>query len=375
MTTRVKVSGKTVWFIVLNVVAALAVVSLLRRATVVLSWAAVALLLALALTPLVGWLERRRVPRAVGAIGLLLAALSLFGLLVASLLPPLVEQGRSFVEAAPELLAKVRRSDTFRWADEQFRIVERVQGELKRHGGGAALPVLGALAGLLEGAAGLVTIFVLTAFMLIFGRDLERSLLAWIPPGRREHVAALADRIRSRVGGYVAGSLLIAGIGGVVTAVTLLLVGVPYVFPLGLMTAFLGLLPFIGVIVAAALMIVTTLATVGAKAALIVAAAFLVYQQVENHLLQPLIQRKTIDMNPLIIAGAMLIGTAAMGILGAVFALPVAGALKVLLEDRLAERQRRWKEGSEGEGRAQPRETDGRGEARGGLVPAPEARH
>ena len=107
--------------------------------------------------------------------------------------------------------------------------------------------------------------------------------------------------------------------------------------------AVLGILPYIGSILGGVLVVSATFLTSGLKAGVIALAIFLVYQQVENHVLQPVVQRKTIKMSPLVIAVVMLIGTALWGLNGALLSLPIAGAIQVLLEDRLARRQAAWK--------------------------------
>jgi predicted PurR-regulated permease PerM len=203
--------------------------------------------------------------------------------------------------------------------------------------------VLGMVTGLLHRLAAFITIMVLAAFFLAFGRDLFDKALLWVPPVERAHTRQLAVRMNRTVGRYVAGSFLISLIGGAVTTVTLFLLDVPYFLPLGLAMAVLGLIPFIGAALGGALVVGTTFASAGTHAGLIALAVFLVYQQVENHLLQPFIQRKTLRMNPLIIALAMLVGTAFAGILGALLALPVAGAVQVVAQDRLARRQEKWR--------------------------------
>ncbi len=140
------------------------------------------------------------------------------------------------------------------------------------------------------------------------------------------------------------------------TAVSTLLLGVPYFLPLGLAMAVLGLIPFVGSFLGALLVAGTTFATVGTTEGLIALGVFLVYQQVEGHLLQPLIQRRTLNMNPLLIALVMLVGTSLMGLLGAVLALPIAGAVQVLLQDRLTRLHARW--GTHEDGPALPSTED-----------------
>jgi putative heme transporter len=173
-----------------------------------------------------------------------------------------------------------------------------------------------------------VTIVALTVFMLLFGGAPRYS--------------EVALRIRRTAGGYVTGALFIALVGGVVTGVTTALLGVPYFLPLGFVMAIVGVVPFIGSVVGGTLVVSATFLASGIKAGFIALAVFLVYQQVENHVLQPLVQRKTIRMSPLVIAVVMLVGTALWGVVGALLSLPIAGTIQVILEERLARRQASW---------------------------------
>jgi putative heme transporter len=105
----------------------------------------------------------------------------------------------------------------------------------------------------------------------------------------------------------------------------------------------LGVIPWIGSALGAVLVVGTTFASQGGKPALIVLAIYLVYQQLEGHLLQPLVQRHTIRMNPLLIILVMLVGTAFTGLLGALLALPVAGAVQVYMQDLHERKKAQWR--------------------------------
>jgi putative heme transporter len=100
-----------------------------------------------------------------------------------------------------------------------------------------------------------------------------------------------------------------------------------------------GVVPFLGAALGGILIVTTTFLSAGTRAGFIALAAFLIYQQMENHLLQPLVQRRTIQMNPLAIALVMLVGTATAGVLGALLSLPLAAATQILLEDLRHRRQ------------------------------------
>jgi predicted PurR-regulated permease PerM len=340
---RSQISPRTVWTVGLNVLGLLALLMLLRAASGVLSWVLVALFLALAAHPVVAWLEHRGLRRGLAVALVFITGMGLMAALVTTFVPMMVEQVRGLVEAAPGYVSSLRHQAWMEKLDAHYGLFARLDAELRQRLLGAAMPVLGMVTGLLHRLAAFITIMVLAAFFLAFGRDLFDKALLWVPPGQREHTRQLASRMHRTVGRYVAGSFFISLIGGVVTTVTLFALEVPYFLPLGLAMAVLGLIPFIGASIGGVLMVGTTFASVGTRAGLISLVVFLVYQQVENHLLQPFIQRKTLRMNPLLIALAMLVGTAFAGILGALLALPVAGAVQVIAQDRLAKRQEQWR--------------------------------
>ncbi|HEX5749419.1 MAG TPA: AI-2E family transporter [Archangium sp.] len=345
---RSQVTPRTVWTVALHVLALVAVLWLLARAWTVLSWVLVALFLALAAHPLVRWMERHHVRRGLAVFSVALLGLGLLSALLMTLVPMLIEQGLALVRAAPDYVDQLQHLSWVEKLDERYDVIDRVATELRQHIPMAPGPYIGVVTDLLQRLAAVVTISVLTIFFLLFGPDLFDKTLQWVEPSRREHWRGLAHEMHRTVGGYVAGAFLISFIGGVVTAVSTLLLGVPYFMALGLAMAVLGLIPFVGSTLGLFLVAGTTFASVGTKAGFIAVAIFVVYQQVEGNLLQPLIQRRTLKMNPLLIALVMLVGTALAGLLGALLALPIAGAVQVLLEDRLARMQEQWRNGKDG---------------------------
>ena len=264
------------------------------------------------------------------------------GLLLATVVPVLVDQGRNLVASAPQLLERLRASDFIQWADARFDVIDRAKQAVSGKAAGAAAPLFAFVQDVFTGVIGAITVAALTVFMLLFGSRLFDGALQWIAPADRPRYVELGEKIRRSVGGYVGGAVVIALVGGMVTALATALLGVPYFMPLGLTMAVLGILPYVGSVLGGVLVVSATFLTAGLKAGLIALAIFLVYQQVENHVLQPVVQRKTIKMSPLVIAVVMLIGTALWGLMGALLSLPIAGAIQVLLEDRLARRQALW---------------------------------
>jgi predicted PurR-regulated permease PerM len=328
-----QVSPRTVWTVALHLLLILAALAVLYAARGVIAWIAVALFVALSLDPAVRFLEARRLPRSVSVLAVMAGLLGVVALLVVTLVPMLIEQGRALVAAGPDLLERLRASQLVGTLDGRFGLIARAKRELASDLGGAAGPVVRVLGTMLHLVAATVTTVVLATFMLLFGGALFRSLLGWVPARSRDRAVTISRHMHRAVGGYVSGTLLIALIGGVITAVALLLLGVPYFLPLGLAMALLGVVPFLGATLGGALMVSTTFLSSGVKSGLVALVIFVVYQQVENHLLQPLIQRHTIKMNPLAIALVMLVGTACAGVLGALLSLPLVAAAQILIED------------------------------------------
>ncbi|EPX61087.1 hypothetical protein D187_000870 [Cystobacter fuscus DSM 2262] len=340
------------WTVGLHSLAILAVLWMLVMSWTVLSWALVAIFLALAAHPLVSALEKRGMRRGVAVMGVGLLGLGLLAALVVTLVPMLLDQGRGLAQAAPDFIARLRHHPWVERMDERYDLISQASEELRRHISMAPGPLLGVVTDVLRHVLAGVTIFVLTIFFLLFGSDLFNTALQWVEPSRREHYWRMGRRMNQAVGGYVAGSFLVALIGGVFTSVMTLLLGVPYFLPLGLAMAVLGLVPFVGSFLGGLLVAGTTAASVGGRQGLIALGLFLVYQQVEGNLLQPLVQRRTLKMNPLIIALVMLVGTGLAGLIGALLSLPIAGAIQVWLEDRLARLNEQWRHQREEDGKS-----------------------
>jgi predicted PurR-regulated permease PerM len=148
----------------------------------------------------------------------------------------------------------------------------------------------------------------------------------------------MAGEISKTIGGYITGNLLISLIAGFATTVVLLIVGVPFALALGLLVAILDLIPLAGATLGA--IIVTLVAvTESLTAAIIVAVWFVVYQQLENHLLQPIVYGRTVKLSPLAILVAVLIGAEVAGIIGALGAIPIAGTIQIVISDWLQHRR------------------------------------
>ncbi|MFN7135108.1 MAG: AI-2E family transporter, partial [Myxococcales bacterium] len=275
--------SRRLWLIGLNAALMLATAFILLRTVRYLAWIAVAALFALALEPLVRRLTRWGLKRGLAVAAVVLLVLGVFALLFLRLVPLVLEQGRALVEAAPGMVQRLTSSELFQRADAHIRFSQRLADAAGSLGaGGGAL--MGVVAGVFTGLAAVVTVAVMTVFMLLFGPALVRDAMQWVEPARRQTAWAIAERVRKAIGGYVLGLMIIGLVGGTVTAVTLAILGVPYFLALGLLVALLSLLPFIGATIGISLSAIVALATSGWVAAVIVLGVMVVYNQVEGQL-------------------------------------------------------------------------------------------
>jgi predicted PurR-regulated permease PerM len=256
-----------------------------------------------------------------------------------------VNEVRGFATALPGYIDDVSagRGPLGRFS-ERYHLDERVREAIQRGGGAQSLFGLSGTAlsitkSIITFIVATVTIAFMTFFMLLEGPTWMERIYSLIPERSRDTWRGIGSQIYHTVGGYVTGNLLISVIAGASTTIVLLILGVPYAVALGLVVAILDLIPLAGATLAA--IIVGAVAFIHSiPAGIIVIIFFIVYQQIENHLLQPLVYSRTVQLSPLAILVSVLIGAKVGGVLGALAAIPVAGTIQVLLLAWLGERRK-----------------------------------
>ncbi|MGH3104124.1 MAG: AI-2E family transporter [Gaiellaceae bacterium] len=327
--------------IVLAVVALLEVILLARQ---VITWIFIAVFLALALNPLVEWFQRHGIRRRGLAIGVTyLGVLGLISALAGAVLPNLIDEVNSFVDALPGYVEDLTRGrGPFGFLETDYQIVERVREFVSDGGAARLLGFSGAAVAVTKGVltviVATITIAVMTFFMLLEGPAWIERAYGLLPDGSQARWREVGRRIYRTVGGFVTGALTISLIAGVTSSILLSVLGVPYAFALGLVVALLDFIPLAGATIATVL--VSTIAFLDSTpVGITVLVYFIVYQQVENHFLYPVVYSRTVQLSPLAILIAVLIGASIAGILGALAAIPVAGTIQVLLVDYLQHRR------------------------------------
>lgn len=340
----IRVRPRTVLAVLAITLAVLGLLTVVWHARQVITWVLIALFLALAVNPLVDWLQRRGIRRrGVAAAVAFLAFLLVFGGLAAIFIPILVREVGDFADALPEIISDLTAGrGRLGSLAERYELVERVREglagiEVERllAASGTALAVT---KGVITAVIAFITIAFLTYFMLLEGPAWVERTIAQVPERSRDRWRSVARDIYRAVGGYVSGALIIATIAGVSSAIVLRVAGVEYAIALGLLTAMLDLVPLAGATIATVL--VSAVAFLDSVPVGIgVLAFFVLYQQFENHVLYPTVYSRTVALSPLAILIAVLIGASLGGILGALAAIPVAGAIQVIVRDLLAHRR------------------------------------
>jgi predicted PurR-regulated permease PerM len=334
----------TIGLVLATVLLALLVIQTKR----VLVWILIALFFAVALYPAVDWVERHVPPRrrAVATLAVFLVAVLVIAGLVAAMVIPLVRQASQLAGRLPSLLDDARNGRGP--AGEmlaRFHVLDYVrhnQAKIDQVVGGLGTPALRYLRTAVAGVVGLVAVLVLTYLMVLEGPKAVDGGLALLPPPTAERVRRVGADCARTVNGYITGNLLISVICGVLTYIVLLVLGVPFAALIALFVAVADLIPLIGATLGA--VVAVSAAFVHSPTAGIVAIVFVVlYQQVENHVLQPLILSRTVQLNPLTVLVGILIGVELAGILGALLAIPVVGVIQVIVRDIWNGRQGRPK--------------------------------
>jgi predicted PurR-regulated permease PerM len=336
---------RTILVTVAVVAAAYLLGKLVYRLRDVLLLIVVAGFVAVILNPLVVALQRWKVPRRGWAV----AVVTLWGLLV--FIGLLVAFGwplyNGITHLADTLPAYVSKAEHGRgWIGHlvsRYHVQHWIQSNVPRlvdFGKGLASPALSVGKGAFTLVIALLTIFVLVVLLLLQGPKLRAGLLNNMSPARAERYSRIAWEVNRSVTGYMLGNILTSIIAGAVVFVTLLIMGVPFPFLWALWVALVDFLPMIGGALAGIPTVLFATAH-SLTAGIVTLVVFLVYTQVENHILNPVIMSRTVKVNPLLVLLSILIGASIGSWIGGIFgafvaallAIPAAGAIQVLVRE------------------------------------------
>ena len=297
----------------------------------------ISVVLAIGFSPIVRVIERQkllpigsaRFPRWLAILILYLAILGTIALALFLVLPPLVQQAHALWARAPDMY---ERSQQFLidkgWLNDHMTMREAV-AKAPGSGGDAVTKVAGAVAGVAGGIFGLVTILILTFYMLVESANLRASVLRLFPRDKRGRVDAASREVTMKVSAWLGGQLLLGGTIGATSALGLWALGIPFFYVLALISAIGEMIPVVGPILSA-IPALAVASTVSLQKVAFVLIFFILQQQLENHILVPKIMARQVGVSAVTVIVALLIGGSLAGILGAILAVPTAAILQVV---------------------------------------------
>ncbi|MFE3455492.1 AI-2E family transporter [Nonomuraea sp. NPDC059194] len=302
----------------------------------------VSLFLAIGLNPAVEFLRSHNVSKPLAITAVFLAVILVFVGSVVALVPPLTEQSSEFVQRIPGYVRQLQSNPVIRDLDERFHLLERLVDYV---GSGAfGTQLFGGLLGFGQVVIGAIfnalTVLVLTLYFLGSMATMKETGYLLVPRSRRARTRLIGDAIIDKIGGYVAGNLVISLIAGLATFFFLMMLRVPYALALALIVALTDLIPlvgaFIGALIASAVGFFVSV-PVGIGCVVF----FILYQQVENYVIAPRVMQSSVDVPPVATIVGALIGGALLGVIGALLAIPLVAALLIIIREVVLPRQER----------------------------------
>jgi predicted PurR-regulated permease PerM len=331
-----QVPARAILRIVLIVVLSAVALYLVRKP---LGWLFVAAFIAVAISGPVARLERR-MPRG-AAIALVYVGLLGAPLMIAALIiPSVVTQATNLADDVPRYAQDVRdfieENERLRELDEKYDIGQTLQDQAAKLPAkiGDAAGVLSDLGlGVVNSVFALVNILILSVFMVSGGPRWIHGALQLRPPEERERIERVLGRIAGAIAGYVQGALTVAVIAGTAAFIMMSILGVPFAGPLAVLTGLFALIPLIGATIAAILVGLVTLFNDFPTDTIIWVIWSIVYQQLENNIIQPQVQKRTLQVQPIVVLVAVLFGSTLLGVIGALLAIPVAASIQIAIQE------------------------------------------
>jgi predicted PurR-regulated permease PerM len=303
-------------------------------------------LLAIGFSPIVRLIQRqkvlpigtRRFPRWLAILVLYLMILGTLTGIGFMIVPPIVDQGQALWTQLPTMFDRAQEFLIARGLLAEHLTLKEVVSRAPVKGGGEAVgTVVGAVVGVLGGLVGLLTILILTFYLLVEADSLSASVQRLFPASKRRQIAAASRDITVKVSAWLGGQLLLGAIIGATSAIGLWLLGIPFFYVLALISGIGELIPVVGPILAAVPAIAVA-STISLNKVVLVIVFFVIQQQFENHVLVPKVMERQVGVSAVTVIVALLIGGKLLGLMGAILAVPTAAILQVLVQELTATR-------------------------------------
>jgi predicted PurR-regulated permease PerM len=317
----------------LGVLAALVLGNVIATLASILTYIAAALFIALGLDPIISWLGRRNIKRAAATAIVTLALLTVIAAVFWGIAPAVTEQASNLIRIAPTAIESISKLDFVISVDKQFNgaVTNSLTHAADYLGNSSNWPAM--LGGVVQvglsifnGFFGTLIILILSIYFMASLQSFKTWIAAFVPKSKRASFSDISEQIADSIGRYVMGQVSIGFIASILGYIFMSIVGIPYAIVLSFIAFLLGLIPLVGSITAAAIVTIVAL-SVSPTTALISAAYYLVYMQIEAYVISPRIMKKAVAVPGSVVVIAALAGGAVLGVLGALVAIPVAASI------------------------------------------------
>lgn len=319
--------------IILKVVAVILGLGLLYLIRDILALFFVAIIVMAAIDPLVTWFNGKvRIPRAIGVLIIYLFLLSIFTAIISFLVPALSIQFRGFLADLPDNLKKADeflRGISFYGQSYGFSLdLNKITESLSN----SSFNIFSTTVGFFTGLVSFIVVLSMAFYMSVKEDGMEIFMDSVTPEKYKLLTLKIAKKIKSRIGRWMSGQLILMLIIFLLDYAVLYFLGVPYALVIALIGGFLEIIPYIGPIISTFIAVLVTLFVSPIKAVFVLI-LYVIIQQAENNIIFPQIMKKAVGLNPLAVILAMLIGLKLAGVAGAILAVPVATAIGIVIAE------------------------------------------
>jgi len=327
---RVEIYYKTVLFTIALLIGLWFLIQI--REIIILVFLSVILLSAL-LKP-VEWLSSKRIPRVFSVLIVYLFVINVIAFAIGIIVPPLVTQTSDFISKLPQIISSINDFLIFNKIP-----IENLSEVIAKQSQQLAGNVISISTAIVSSVFLVLTLFVFTFYLLLEWKRFVRLLTSPFSGKQEKKILSIISKVETGLGHWVRGQLTLSVIVGVLTFIGLSVLGIPYALPLALIAGIFEIIPIIGPIVSSIPAILVAL-TVSPLLALAAAALFFIVQQLENHLIVPMVMSKVVGLQPPVVIISLLIGSKLAGIGGAFLAVPVIVVARIIVQEFLKEDQK-----------------------------------
>ncbi|MFG6445444.1 AI-2E family transporter [Microbacterium sp. P06] len=340
----------------LGVGVGLLLINSIQTLSTILLYVGTALFLSLGLEPIVGWLEKRKLPRWAAVLVTILAVLGVFAGIILMIVPIIVSQVSQLISQIDTIVQEGNLDDIVAgartWIETTFPALDVDQAwqyienwytslDVGSIGGEIGSGIIAVLGTIIAGLGGAFIILILTIYFTASTPSLKAAVYQLVPASKRPRFIDLAEQIVDSVGFYVIGQISLGVINGVLSAILLTIIGAPFPAVLAVIAFFFSLIPLVGTLTGSTIIVLTCLIPgLGSPTtALIALGYYLVYMQIEAYVISPRIMNRAVSIPGAVVVIAALAGGALLGLLGALIAIPVAASILIIYRQVIIPRQ------------------------------------